>query len=251
MSAGRRRWQVGLVVFDLLSGDLQHDPPGNAQRRHDIPVREVLQCDLFVADGHTNSRVVHFSADGEFIRIIGGRKGPGPGQFDVPHCVTIDSRDRLLVCDQQREAQNPRVQVFNQDGTFIEQWTDIGLRTPTGITIAADDTVYIGDTSANAILVVKEGRLIDTIGSLQARPHHIALDRGTGVLYFADPVTLEEAGGLGPVERVLDPVLQDPGNPIDGGLVADHQEAIGTSPFKCDGVIGRDNLATELGVDVL
>ena len=175
--------------------------------------------DIFIADGHTNSRVVHFTADGEFIKIIGGGKGSGPGEFDVPHCLTIDSRDRLLVCDQQREAGNPRVQVFDQDGTFIEQWTDIGLQTPTGITIAADDTVYLGDTSANAILVVKDGRLIDTIGSLQARPHHIALDRGTGVLYFADPITLEEAGGLGPVERILHPILQDPGNPIDGGLV--------------------------------
>ena len=175
--------------------------------------------DIFVADGHTNSRVVHFSADGEFIKIIGGTKGPELGQFDVPHCLAIDSKDRLLVCDQQRAAKNPRVQVFDQNGKFIEQWTNIGLQTPTGITIAADDTVYIGDTAANAIIVVKEGRLIDTIGSLQARPHHIALDPGTGVLYLADPVTLEQAGGLAPVERRLDPINPDPGFPIDGGLV--------------------------------
>ena len=151
--------------------------------------------DIFVADGHANSRVVHFSADGEFIKIIGGTKGPGPGQFDVPHCLAIDSRDRLLVCDQQMEAGNARIQVFDQNGTFIEQWTNIGLRQPTGMAIAADDTVYIGDTAGNSITILKDGKVIDVIGHLQARPHDVALDPETGVLYLADPVTSMMAGG--------------------------------------------------------
>jgi DNA-binding beta-propeller fold protein YncE len=175
--------------------------------------------DIFVADGHVNSRVVHFSKDGKFIKIIGGTKGPGPGQFETPHGVAIDSKGRLLILDQQQTVKNARIQVFDQSGKFIEQWTNIGLQQPTGIAIAADDTVYVGDTDANAIFVIKEGKLIDKIGSLQARPHHIALDPATGVIYLADPVTLEDAGGLAVPKRRLDPVYQDPGNPIDGGLV--------------------------------
>ncbi len=151
--------------------------------------------DIFVADGHTNSRVVHFSAEGDFIKIIGGTKGPEPGQFDVPHCLGIDSRDRLLVCDQQMEAGNARVQVFDQNGTFIEQWTNIGLSQPTGMAIAADDTVYIGDTDGNSITILKDGTVIDVIGGLQARPHDVALDPETGVLYLADPVTSMMAAG--------------------------------------------------------
>ena len=175
--------------------------------------------DIFVADGHVNSRVVHFSKEGKFIKIIGGTKGPGPGQFEVPHGLAIDSKGRLLILDQQPTAKNPRVQVFDQSGKFIEQWTNIGLQQPTGITIAADDTVYIADTDANAVFVVKDGKRVDLIGSLQARPHHIALDPSTNVLYLADPVTLEQAGGLSAVQRRLDPITNDPGNPIDGGLV--------------------------------
>ena len=31
--------------------------------------------DIYVSDGYVNSRVVHFSATGQFIRIIGGVKG--------------------------------------------------------------------------------------------------------------------------------------------------------------------------------
>ena len=151
--------------------------------------------DFFVADGHYNSRVVHFSKDGKFIKIIGGTKGPGPGQFERPHGVAIDSKGRLLILDNQMEAQNARVQVFDQNGTFIEQWTDIGLIRPTGIDIAADDTVYIADTSGNSVTILKDGRVIDVIGDLQARPHGVALDPETGVLYIADPPTSMMAAG--------------------------------------------------------
>ena len=151
--------------------------------------------DFFVADGQGgNSRVVKFSKDGKFIKIIGGTKGPAPGQFDVPHALALDSKGRLLVVDEQPTAKKPRVQIFDQNGTFIEQWDKIGLKQPTGITIAGDDTVYIGDMDDNSIIIVKNGKVIDVIGSVQARPHNVALDPATGVLYFADPITALYAG---------------------------------------------------------
>lgn len=151
--------------------------------------------DFFVTDGYFNSRIVHFSKDGKFIKIIGGTKGSGPLQFDLPHALAIDSKGRLLVLDRQIEAHKARVQVIDQNGTFIEQWTDIGGMRPAGIAIAADDTVYIADTDANSITVLRDGKKIDVIGSLQARPHNIALDPGTGVLYVVDPVTPILMGG--------------------------------------------------------
>ena len=164
--------------------------------------------DFFVSDGQAdggdgNSRVVHFSKDGKFIKIIGGTKGSGPGQFDTPHALAIDSRGRLLVLEWQSESGNPRVQVLDQNGEFIEQWANIGLGRPTGIAIAADDTVYIGDTDANAIFVLKDGEVIDVIGGLQARPHSVALDPQTGVLYFVDPPTaLPQGQGGGSSQNV-------------------------------------------------
>jgi DNA-binding beta-propeller fold protein YncE len=151
--------------------------------------------DFFVTDGYYNSRIVHFSKDGKFIKIIGGTKGPGPLQFDLPHALAIDSKGRLLVLDRQITAKKARVQVIDQNGKFIEEWTDIGGLRPAGIAIAADDTIYIADTDTNAITVFKDGKRIDTIGSLQARPHNIALDPATGVLYLADPVTPILMGG--------------------------------------------------------
>jgi DNA-binding beta-propeller fold protein YncE len=148
--------------------------------------------DIFVADGDVNSRVVHFSKDGKFIKIIGGTKGSQPGQFDHPHALAFDSKGRLLVVDEQMEAHNARVQVFDQNGAFVEQWKLSGTW-PTGIAVASDDTVYIADTEANAILILKNGKQVDAIGTLQSRPHQLALDPVTRILYMVDPVTPQTA----------------------------------------------------------
>ena len=149
--------------------------------------------DFFVSDGQGgNNRIVKFSKDGKFIKAW-GTKGSAPGQFETPHALALDSKGRLLVVDEQ-ERKMPRIQIFDQDGNFLEQWDKIGLKLPTGIAIAADDTVYIGDMDANAIFIVKDGKVLDTIGDVQARPHNVALDPATGVLYFADPITPLYAG---------------------------------------------------------
>ena len=68
------------------------------------------------------------------------------------------------------------------------------MKQPTGITVAADDTIYIGDMDGNSIVIVKNGKVLDVIGNVQARPHNVALDPATGELYFADPITPLYAG---------------------------------------------------------
>ena len=50
-----------------------------------------------------------------------GNPGSGPGEFDLPHCVRVDPRNRLLVADRE----NNRIQFFTLDGEFIQEWTDL------------------------------------------------------------------------------------------------------------------------------
>jgi DNA-binding beta-propeller fold protein YncE len=50
---------------------------------------------VYVADGG-NFRVVKYSTGGEVLRIF-GEKGTGPGQFNFPHSLIVDSKGRLLV----------------------------------------------------------------------------------------------------------------------------------------------------------
>ncbi len=56
-----------------------------------------------------------FDKDGKFLKTW-GKKGMGPGEFDVIHTVALDSRGRLFVGDRQ----NNRIQIFDADGKFID-----------------------------------------------------------------------------------------------------------------------------------
>jgi len=94
--------------------------------------------DIFVSDGHVNSRIVKFTKDGKFIKTW-GKKGTGPGEFNLPHSIAFDSRGRLLVADRS----NKRIQLFDQDGKFLEEWKQFGEAS--GIFIMPDDTLYVTD----------------------------------------------------------------------------------------------------------
>lgn len=133
--------------------------------------------DIYVSDGYNNSRVVQFNKDGKFVRIIGGTKGAEPGQLQLPHGVVIDSKGRIIVGD----SDNKRIAVFDKDGKFVENWP---FASRGGMLITSDDTVYVSDVNAGSISIIKDGKLLDTIGGL-GRPHGVGLDTD-GALYAAD-----------------------------------------------------------------
>jgi sugar lactone lactonase YvrE len=123
--------------------------------------------DIYVSDGYVNARVVHFSSDGQFVRIIGGVKGSQPGQLQLPHGVALDSQGRILVND----SDNQRVSVFDKRGTFVETWA---YPSRGGIAVASDDTVYISDVNVGIVNIVKNGKLIDSVSA--DRAHGMGVD---------------------------------------------------------------------------
>ncbi len=96
--------------------------------------------DIFVADGYGNNRIVHFNAQGRFVRTW-GKLGTGPGEFSLPHSICLDSKGRLYVADRN----NVRLQVFDQSGKFLTQWRN--LITPWGIWITPKDEIYVCGSS--------------------------------------------------------------------------------------------------------
>lgn len=105
--------------------------------------------DIFVGDGHTggglgtgNARIMKFDKTGKFLKTW-GKKGMGPGEFDVVHTIALDSRGRLFVGDRQ----NNRIQIFDAEGRFIAQWFQFGR--PSGIHIdQRTDTIYVADSES-------------------------------------------------------------------------------------------------------
>jgi sugar lactone lactonase YvrE len=134
--------------------------------------------DIYVSDGYINSRIVHFSPEGEFIRIIGGEIGDGPGQLTLPHGVVVDSNGRVIVGD----SDNERISVFDADGNFVETWA---VPSRGGMVIDGDDNVYVTDVNSNAVYVVSpDGETLEVIGGL-GRAHGLTRD-SDGALYASD-----------------------------------------------------------------
>jgi peptidylamidoglycolate lyase len=69
---------------------------------------------FYVSDGYINSRIVKYSKDGVYLKEW-GTKGEKPGEFDLPHGITIDNNDNIFVADRS----NSRIQVFDINGIFL------------------------------------------------------------------------------------------------------------------------------------
>ncbi|MEZ6063453.1 MAG: peptidyl-alpha-hydroxyglycine alpha-amidating lyase family protein [Planctomycetaceae bacterium] len=92
--------------------------------------------DIYVSDGYGNNRVVHFDAEGNFVKAW-GKLGVGPLEFSLPHAIAIDSTDRVYVADRN----NARVQVFNLDGRLLDSWTNVVV--PWGFWVTDSDDIWV------------------------------------------------------------------------------------------------------------
>jgi len=102
--------------------------------------------DIFVSEGHGggNNRVLKFDKNGKFIKEW-GKLGTGPGEFDQPHALAIDSRNRLLVADRN----NNRIQIFDLDGKYLEELHQFSR--PSGIWVDRNDMLYVADSESESV----------------------------------------------------------------------------------------------------
>ena len=156
------------------------DAPGAEGEPFNKPTDFALGPDgeMYISDGYGNARVHKYSPDGELIKSW-GQPGTGPGEFDLPHCVRVDPRNRLMVADRE----NNRIQFFTLDGEYIEEWGD--LLQPDTIYIDDDDLVYIAELGQRISIMTLDGEVISQWGSERgstvpgeflACPHGIWLD---------------------------------------------------------------------------
>ncbi|HUR48345.1 MAG TPA: peptidyl-alpha-hydroxyglycine alpha-amidating lyase family protein [Acidimicrobiales bacterium] len=152
--------------------------------------------DIFVADGHENavSRIVKFDRTGKYL-MEWGKKGTGPGEFDTPHAIALDSQGRLFVADRA----NSRVQVFDQTGKLLEVWRQFGR--VSGLFIDANDVMYAADSESNTprnpgflrgirIGSVKDGRIQSFI------PYTNKEQLNAGGTHGVEGVTADAAGNV-------------------------------------------------------
>jgi DNA-binding beta-propeller fold protein YncE len=96
--------------------------------------------DIYVSDGYGNARIHRFSAGGEWIASWGD-SGSDPGQFNVPHNICSDDRDRIYVADRE----NHRIQIFDKDGRYLTQWNNLHRPCAMILAGAGDPFCYVGE----------------------------------------------------------------------------------------------------------
>ena len=169
-------------IFERISSISKGGPPFNR------PTGVALSSTgaIYVSDGYANARVHKFSPDGKLM-FSWGEPGPEPGQFRLPHSIFIDRRDRIWVPDRE----NHRIQIFDDKGNYLTQWTD--LIRPTDVFIDEEDTVYVSELCKRVSIFSIDGRLLARWGNenheisapLFLSPHAVAVD-SKGALYIGE-----------------------------------------------------------------
>ena len=125
---------------------------------------------LFVADTALH-QVVVLSRDGRLLARL-GQRGTGPGQFNFPTNVALDSQGRLYVSDslnfrvQQFGPQLNHVRTIGQKGDMPGSFSQ-----PKGIAVDSQDHLYVVDANFEAVQVFDAGgTLLLTFGQ-EGRGH--------------------------------------------------------------------------------
>jgi DNA-binding beta-propeller fold protein YncE len=149
--------------------------------------------EIYIADGYGNARVHKFTPDGKLL-FSWGEPGGEPGQFRLPHNIWIDRQERVWIADRE----NSRIQIFDAQGKFLNQWYDVFR--PTDIFIDDEEIVYVSELCLRVSIFNIDGKVIarwtnegkDKESALFHAPHAIAVD-SRGDLYVGE-VSMTSAG---------------------------------------------------------
>src|SRR5262252_5490082 len=171
------------------------------------------QGDLYVSDGYGNARIHKYTPDGK-LQMSWGEPGTDPGQFNIPHNICCDRDGWVYVADRE----NHRVQVFDGQGRFETQWTN--MHRPSGLYLhrGGDPRFYVGEIGAGMAVNLEmpnigprisiyspKGEMLARLGNRPAglevgqfiSPHGLAVD-SRGDIYVGE-VSYTNWGRRGPI----------------------------------------------------
>ena len=107
---------------------------------------------FFISDGYGGKRVAKFDKDGKFLMDWGSApkdpNNPGPNEWNTVHSIAVSNDRRVFVVDRGHH----RIQVFDENGKFLDMWTT-GVRSlPYTHLITTDQFLWIADGGTNRIV---------------------------------------------------------------------------------------------------
>jgi DNA-binding beta-propeller fold protein YncE len=97
---------------------------------------------IYVSDGLGNARVAKFNKNGVFVKSWGA-KGNEQGNFGTARSIAVDARGTVYVGD----SGNRRIEVFDSDGNFKTQYTNVGNPQALCITPGANQVLYSSNSN--------------------------------------------------------------------------------------------------------
>ena len=193
-----------ITAYDPEGGYLFHwGAAGSGEGELDTPSGLAFDSadNICVADAY-NNRVQKFTANGEFIRVIGGE---GPGALSLPWGLAVDSEDNLYVAD----FGNDCVKKFSDKGEFLAQFGEYGRRDgqftrPASVAVDPDGYIYIADWGN------------ERVQALDARGNFVTKLRGEGTIseWAANFLNINQeeaaARATANLEMDIDYVVDDP-----------------------------------------
>jgi len=195
----------GKGLFDRLTS-VTVDPAGS--RIYVVDIGGVLS---------ENHRVRVFDAiTGEHIRDI-GKRGGGPGEFNLPRDLAIGKDGRLYVVD----GGNFRVQIFDANGEYLDSFGKAGRQLgnfsrPKEIAVDPEGNIYVADAAfGNFQIFNPDGDLLMFVGQRSETP-------GPGRYMLPSGISVDADGRIYFVDqwfRKVD-VFRPYSLPADGGFAA-------------------------------
>jgi len=147
---------------------------------------------FFISDGYGGKRVAKFDKNGKFLMDWGAApkdpKNPGPNEWNTVHSIAVSKDRRVFVVDRGHR----RMQVFDENGKFLDMWTTGVRSSPYAHIITTDQHIWMSDGGTNRILKYDlNGKYLYGWGAPGgqpgqfAGPHQITVDQD-GNLYLAE-----------------------------------------------------------------
>ena len=119
------------------------------------PCHCIQKDQYFIVSDYGDQCIKVFNTGGDFLYKF-GNEGEGDGEFNEPHCLSVDKAGHLMVCD----SANDRVQILELSGKFIANFELMSDRIeeyvgPVSTAVLSDGRIVVSDYCDDCIKIIE------------------------------------------------------------------------------------------------